>query len=159
MNGFNIFFTKCQKNIKPPSKLRPQMSVIVAFMPKRITSAHGHIYFIQNQSNHLIKIGYSKDVERRFRQHQLNVPDTLELIAKFYCRGPARYERLVHTLFKDLRVKGEWFRPNGRIFDFVQYQQAGPQKLHERHPVNRRSNFAADVSEAIKQRNCALLQD
>ena len=126
-------------------------------MPKRVTSAHGHIYFVQNLQNHYIKIGYSKDVERRYRELEHKVPDSIKLLAKFYCRGPARYERLVHSLFSDLRVKGEWFRPNGRIYDFISYHEESGKRL-DHHRVPNHSSFAAVISKAIQERNYALLR-
>lgn len=98
-------------------------------VPKRTTRAHGHIYFLQSPKTHYIKIGYSKDVKRRLQDLRAHHPDA-KLLASFYCRGPARFERIVHGLFSDLRIHGlsngrhsEWFRPNGRIFDFIAFHE------------------------------------
>ena len=82
-------------------------------------SAHGHIYFIQSADTHYIKIGYSVELDRRLKEISLHHTG-VRLLGSYYCRGPRRFEELIHTLFGDLRVRGEWFRPNGRIFDFLQ---------------------------------------
>ena len=55
----------------------------------------------------MIKIGRSKDPQKRLKQLQTGNPNRLKLIASF--DGLGWQEKLIHERLKSYRLKGEWF--------------------------------------------------
>ena len=76
------------------------------------------IYFIQEGENGPIKIGYSNDPEQRLRKLQDGNPELLKLIAVI--PGDRQRERDAHRNLEPFRCRGEWFRPNGEVFDYIE---------------------------------------
>lgn len=66
----------------------------------------GYVYFIQRGEH--VKIGYAKNVQRRFWDLQCASPLPLNLVAK--CRGGLDLEKAFHKRFSKSRERGEWFR-------------------------------------------------
>ena len=64
-----------------------------------------YTYFAQGVEDGPIKIGRSKDPQKRIEQ--FNVPWRMRLI--YVLEG--NLEHLIHSAFDDLRMEGEWFRP------------------------------------------------
>lgn len=75
------------------------------------------IYFIQQGSSDLIKIGCSKNVARRFRELQTGSPHTFLLLGVM--EGDRDKEKEIHTKFTHLRQKGEWFKLNHDLSSFI----------------------------------------
>jgi predicted GIY-YIG superfamily endonuclease len=74
-----------------------------------------YIYFIQSGYG-AIKVGMAKNPEKRLANMQTSIPKSLRLLAAIPLpdRKSARaLERELHDLFKDERIRGEWF--NRRI--------------------------------------------
>ena len=65
------------------------------------------IYFILEEENNVIKIGYSKNVVSRLRQLQTSIPYQLRLLGKI--EGTTKEERRIHEYLNPYRMKGEWF--------------------------------------------------
>lgn len=65
------------------------------------------VYFISNGQG-LVKIGRSKDVQKRLKSLQTGSPHPLEIIRTFEGEGGA--ELWFHKEFEERRVHGEWFR-------------------------------------------------
>ncbi|MHC4951999.1 MAG: GIY-YIG nuclease family protein [Planctomycetota bacterium] len=63
------------------------------------------IYFIA--TNDCVKIGYTDVPNGRFSQLQTSSPDKLEML--LLLSGDRETESDLHTLFRDLRLSGEWF--------------------------------------------------
>lgn len=57
-----------------------------------------------------VKIGYSKNPWKRYRQLATGCPDPMILVATYYCRDAPDLEEYLHEKFADRREKGEWFR-------------------------------------------------
>ncbi|MDH2429332.1 GIY-YIG nuclease family protein [Sphaerisporangium sp. TRM90804] len=74
-------------------------------------SATSVIYFIQRGD--LIKIGYSENLARRVQA--LHGDRVLLALA-----GTRAHESALHELFKEHRVKGEWFRGHPDILSFIE---------------------------------------
>lgn len=69
------------------------------------------IYFIQDESTLLIKIGFTEhNPENRLRSLQTGSAGRLILLFVF-TRGSRDYEKRIHSCYCDARVNGEWFRP------------------------------------------------
>lgn len=73
------------------------------------------IYFIQDSSTLLIKIGYTgaSDAESRLKQLQTGCPSGLELLCT--SEGTQADERELHERFKTFRERGEWFKPAPQV--------------------------------------------
>lgn len=65
------------------------------------------LYIIQSDVTGMIKIGRSKNPEKRLKQLQTGNPNRLKLIATF--KGEGWKEKLIHDDLKNWRKKGEWF--------------------------------------------------
>lgn len=66
------------------------------------------IYFIAHRESDMVKIGHSKNPERRFRTLQSTSPVALELLGSMV--GSCQMERKLHTYFFPVHVRDEWFR-------------------------------------------------
>mgnify|MGYP002413311808 CR=1 FL=1 len=88
-----------------------------------------YLYLITSTSGH-VKIGYSNDPVRRLaelRKTQGPYHYELEYLWEFYEEKQARYiEGVVHKMFKDRRVNGEWFILTvGDLLELGSYQFNG----------------------------------
>ena len=84
-----------------------------------------HLYFIQSDVTGMIKIGRSKDPQRRLKQLQTGNANKLKIIACF--NGLGWREKLLHESLKDWSKEGEWFEykcvgsiPND-IYEKIEY--------------------------------------
>jgi len=73
----------------------------------------GFIYFIQGKSSGAVKIGYTVDVFKRLKGLQTGYPDTL--IIRCCIPGSPDTESGYHEMFKEERLKGEWFKPSEKL--------------------------------------------
>lgn len=69
----------------------------------------GYVYFAQCVSTSLVKIGYTRDPDRRMQELKTASPGGVTLLA--YYRGGRSDEKALHDRFADLRRHGEWFEP------------------------------------------------
>lgn len=69
----------------------------------------GFVYLIQNEKNHLIKIGVSKNPYRRMKQLQTGNDSILRLVGIIKVEDAFRVESILHTRYANSRVSGEWF--------------------------------------------------
>lgn len=77
----------------------------------------GFVYFAERKDG-AIKIGYSSSVERRvpvLRANGRRVGATLLLAVD----GDLRLEGILHEMFAEERIEGEWFRGDGAVRLFV----------------------------------------
>ena len=88
-------------------------------VPSRVLAYHqrmsGFVYFVTD--GEAVKIGFSGAPDGRVADLQISTPRELKPLAKF--PGTMADEQAVHALFQDLRIRGEWFRPDQRITDFI----------------------------------------
>lgn len=72
------------------------------------------VYFVQPERGGLVKIGFTtKSVPERVRELQTGCPDKLVVLATE--DGGESKEAELHEEFADLRVVGEWFKPDVRL--------------------------------------------
>lgn len=99
---------KQRKKIKPPK---------VKTKPKNLSSLiNRQVYFIKSENNH-VKIGFSSNVEHRFKCLQSHSPCKLELL-KSIPSDIGRESRL-HAQFSHLRKHGEWFSLTDELISFI----------------------------------------
>lgn len=102
------------------------------------------IYFIKSARSKAIKIGTSIDVRLRVQSIQAGMPmQRLVLLAEI--PGDERYEHVLHRHFAEYRIKGEWFRCEGRLAQFVELLPSLP--AHVRPPSPRREEAARKAME------------
>ena len=74
------------------------------------------VYFFQGCDTQRIKIGISKDVQRRLKSIQAPEPLKLMGIIK---SGGKRLEKELHQRFESLRVHNEWFKPDTELLEYI----------------------------------------
>ena len=76
-----------------------------------------YVYFIQGECGGAIKIGFSQNPKSRLKSIQTGMPDLLKLLAVI--PGDEKLEKELHNEFNDLRLRGEWFRPDDRLLSRI----------------------------------------
>ena len=76
------------------------------------------IYLIKTKDNDFYKIGYtSNSVKKRLKSIQTCCPYKLEIINKV--NGSIQEEKILHTLFKEHKTQGEWFKLDKIYLDIL----------------------------------------
>lgn len=77
------------------------------------------VYFVQQGANGPIKIGRSNfcDLDTRITTLQTGNPQKLNLLARF-AATPA-YEIVLHRMFEDSNIRGEWYTPTQDLLDII----------------------------------------
>lgn len=83
------------------------------------------IYFVENVDSGHIKIGWASDPIRRIADMQTGNPSHLVLLATM--EGGESIESSLHERFQCLHYRGEWFRRDRSLYDFI----VGYATLHE----------------------------
>ena len=83
-----------------------------------MNDSNGCTYFIQAKSGGDIKIGYTSksDPIQRLRGIQTGNPKKLQIVG--ILRG--NREAQLHAKFDDIRLEGEWFKPEQALVDFIE---------------------------------------
>lgn len=77
----------------------------------QIKNKLSYVYLMRDTTNGLIKIGYSSNVTAREKTLQSEKP-AIELLN--YWVGTREDEKILHRLFKNKRIRGEWFEINNQ---------------------------------------------
>lgn len=83
--------------------------------PRPVPDAQPVVYFIR--SGDLIKIGTTVCMPSRLVALATNAPEPLQIL--LVVAGDHTQEHQVHALFRDDRVRGEWFRPSQALMEFI----------------------------------------
>jgi hypothetical protein len=75
----------------------------------------GYVYFIRGGD--AIKIGFSKEPPSRLPDLQVANPEKLDLIGAV--RGTRKDERELHQMFCHLEIRGEWFRAELELIEYI----------------------------------------
>lgn len=81
------------------------------------------VYFLECETNGLIKIGFVNKIEdanRRLRALQLLSPVPVRLLGI----SALDYDKTLHQKFNHLRHHGEWFEPGQDLLDYIQQKSA-----------------------------------
>lgn len=68
-----------------------------------------HIYFIEDPINKCVKIGKANSINSRLSCLQVGNVNDLKLRVAIY-NVSDKIEQYIHEHFKDIRIKGEWFK-------------------------------------------------
>ena len=74
-----------------------------------------HLYFLTDGNT--IKIGRTGNPKERLSSLQVSNSNKLRFIKIFHNRGD--YEFLIHAIFYELRLNGEWFKDDGQIRSYI----------------------------------------
>lgn len=76
-----------------------------------------YVYFLQEPSAGHIKIGSTWNINKRIAQLEVGLPYKLKLIGLL--EGECQTEKDIQKKFADYCVKGEWFRPEAQLLEFI----------------------------------------
>jgi hypothetical protein len=79
-------------------------------------------YVIATENLERVKIGHSRDPERRVRQLQTGTPERLVLLATMW--GGEAMEGLLHKRLAASRVGGEWYEGGSDLYDYLKLAMA-----------------------------------
>jgi len=116
---FREFLNKKQKKktqpIKPPSP--PE-----ELKPEGNKSKEGFVYYIQEEMDGSIKIGWSKDPLRRLTDHETSNPRDLRMVV--YVKGSQEDEKEIQKKYSKFKTKGEWFRPEKPLLVHIEREKS-----------------------------------
>ena len=75
------------------------------------------VYFLYAKKARRIKIGYSKNPQKRISGLQTASPEKLIQLAVL--NGKRELEQAIHLRFGYLRENGEWFRATDELFEWI----------------------------------------
>lgn len=84
-----------------------------------------YIYFILNYDSQAVKIGIAKNVKRRLASLQTSSPSELELLSTIKTKSvnnARKIEKSLHEKFDKNRIRGEWFKANVELLDYIKQQ-------------------------------------
>lgn len=107
------------------AKMYRMSGMVVAPLRQR-SGGPGLVYFVEAVGTDLVKIGFSRDLARRFSALQAHGGATLRLLAAV--PGTEKRERAIHKRFAGDRAHGEWFKRTPQL-------SARIDRARERHPL------------------------
>lgn len=91
---------------------------------------NSYIYFIQCQApDGPIKIGHARDVERRRSNLQMGCPYQLTVLACFPVDDAPAMEARLQDVWRDLHVRGEWYRAAPELLDAIASIETDAQRV------------------------------
>ncbi|MCA6430260.1 MAG: GIY-YIG nuclease family protein [Cytophagales bacterium] len=80
------------------------------------------VYILYNRNHQAVKIGYASDINSRISSIQTSTPEKLCLMFTF--EGGKELEKHFHSELKQFHIKGEWFKYNEAVKNFLlRYQE------------------------------------
>ncbi len=90
------------------------------------------IYFVKLDGFDYIKIGKSSQLKARLSSLAIGFPVKLILLCKFIALN--HVERMLHQMFDEDRVRGEWFNGTDQIKSFMELINSGEIPDYLNHP-------------------------
>ncbi len=112
------------QNKKPKKKTQPKEtpSPPEELKPEGNKSKEGFVYYIQEEMDGNIKIGWSEDPIKRLQQHQTS--NSRELRMLVYVKGSPDYEKEIHRKFQTSKTTGEWFKPDKKLLVHIEKERS-----------------------------------
>lgn len=89
-----------------------------------------YVYFIKEAAMGSIKIGISRNVAKRMSELQRVIPQKLECLGCI--EGNHMKEKNLHKQFSHLKIRGEWFKPDQELLDFLDQINLEPMIIHKK---------------------------
>jgi DNA-binding NtrC family response regulator len=94
------------------------------------------IYFIQSdRPRGPIKIGHTNKFEADSRISALQTGSAFTLSLLCIIQGTIEDEKRLHKKFEHLKIKGEWFRPDKELIDFVIISRKMPDDIYNKSQI------------------------
>ena len=90
--------------------------------PTEPKKEEGFVYYIQEEMDGNIKIGFSDDPIKRLSQHQTSNPRELRMLV--YVKGNKEDEKKIQKKFESLQTTGEWFKPDKRLLVHIEKEKS-----------------------------------
>ena len=106
------------------------------------------VYFILDPVSKAVKIGKANNVYSRIPELQTGNPNPLQLIHYIDCESEEQsflLERKLHNKYEDLRLVGEWFTYDEKVFQELFKEQLDFQRKSRRNPLLCKTVFGYDV--------------
>ena len=112
------------QNKKPKKTTQPKETPSPPEEPKSegTKSEEGFVYYIQEEMEGSIKIGWSKDPLRRLTDHETSNPRDLRMVV--YVKGSQEDEKEIQRKFSKFKTKGEWFRPEKPLLVHIEREKS-----------------------------------
>lgn len=102
-------------------KRNSYQDVALAFAQERqrqpLSLPESVVYFIAAPEAEAIKVGITRQLDRRFSTLQMACPFSLVLLG--VVPGNGVHERRIQLLFRREHMRGEWFRDGGQLRSFI----------------------------------------
>ena len=120
-----------QSDVPFPELLREKEPILARARTKdREDKPGARVYFIQENGTNAIKIGVSKNAQKRAKELQINMPGEVMLLATV--EGGHYVEGLLHSLFAHAHIRGEWFRPVEELIAYIAREGELPEVTKKR---------------------------
>jgi predicted GIY-YIG superfamily endonuclease len=111
-----LLCSRCKNSLENINQAHLNSKMTNCRSPKRIKGAY--VYLMHDETNDLLKIGYSENPARRLKELVYGSTNTIKLIG--YFPGSKTNEHIVQAKFKRQNFKREWFRNETEIIDYFQ---------------------------------------
>lgn len=74
------------------------------------------VYFVRKNDG-IIKIGFTKNIPERMKSLEASSGSKIELLTTI--DGGIKEESMIHDIFKEDRLIGEWFRPSEKLISYI----------------------------------------
>ena len=118
LNKFKEFRDFIKKKTQPKETPSPPKEP----KPTEPKKEEGFVYYIQEEMDGNIKIGWSNDPLKRLSGHQTS--NSRELRMLVYVKGSLEYEREIHRKFQNSKTTGEWFKPDKRLLVHIEKERS-----------------------------------
>lgn len=85
------------------------------------------VYYITD--GEFVKIGVTKDLETRLNTLQTGNARELKVLAVIYPKAPYIEEAALHYIYKDKRIRGEWYDIKNEVEEIIKSQKEHEQAL------------------------------
>lgn len=110
INKVNILLRDSEQEMTDEFEMKGRYA-IPAKQPKKVIYK---TYIIKDEHTHLLKIGRSKDISKRYKTLQSTAP-----LLKLIMKSENDCEKILREKFKDKRVRGEWFKLEKSALDLL----------------------------------------
>jgi hypothetical protein len=122
--SFRTGFSEDEENF---AKERLEQYLAGEYTPASAKFAHVYYITAANSDDYPVKIGFTSfSMTQRLSQLQAGNPNILACLATEV--GSQDLERERHARFRNLHIRGEWFRRDARLMEFIRMIQ--PQEIY-----------------------------